>query len=210
MASTLTELVRRLKSPPNSPATAGRLPRLVLMTDERRLPDPSAAIDALPPGAAVILRHYGAPVPEREAMAHRLAATCRRRGLRLLVAADPGLAIRVGAAGVHLPEAMLKSAPQTWRLWRRRGWMVTAAAHSSGAIRRAAAADVDAVLLSPVFATCSHPDARVLGPLHFVPLVASSPVPVYALGGINTLTVRRLAGSGAAGVAGIGGFGKAR
>ncbi|MBK8909320.1 MAG: thiamine phosphate synthase [Rhodospirillales bacterium] len=180
------------------------------MTDERRLPDPSAAIEDLPPGAAVVLRHYDAPASERQALAHRLAATCRRRGLRLLVAADPELAISAGAAGVHLPEAMLKSAPQTWRLWRRRGWMVTAAAHSSGAIRRAAAADVDAVLLSPVFATRSHPDARALGSLRFAALTRASPVPVYALGGIDTRTLRRLSGSGAAGVAGIGGFGKAR
>lgn len=109
MASTLTELVRRLKPP----TSAIGLPRLVLMTDERRLPDPSAAIEDLPPGAAVVLRHYDAPASERQALAHRLAATCRRRGLRLLVAADPELAISVGAAGVHLPEAMLKSAPQS-------------------------------------------------------------------------------------------------
>lgn len=206
MASTLTELVRRLKSPPED----GRLPRLVLMTDERRLPDPIAVLDGLPQGAAVILRHYGVPLLEREALGLRLAAACRRRGLRLLIAADPGLAVRVRAGGVHLPEAMLRGAPRMWRLWWRRGWLVTAAAHSPAAIRRAAAAGVDAVLLSPVFVTPSHPDARVLGPLRFASLAAPSPVPVYALGGVDTRTVRRLAGSGAAGIAGIGGFGKAR
>ncbi|MBE0530944.1 MAG: hypothetical protein IH626_08955, partial [Rhodospirillales bacterium] len=40
---------------------AHRLPLLILVTDEARLPDPAAAIRRLPPGAAVILRHYGAP-----------------------------------------------------------------------------------------------------------------------------------------------------
>lgn len=181
-----------------------------MMTDERRLPDPLAVLDDLPPGAAVILRHYRAAASERDALAHRLAAACRRRGLRLLIAGDARLAVEVRADGLHLPEAMLRSAPLTWRRCRQRSWVVTAAAHSSAAIRRAASAGVDAVLLSPVFASRSHPGAPTLGPLRFVALVANSPVPIYALGGVDSHTIRRLTGSGAVGIAGIGGFAEAQ
>ena len=50
----------------------------------------------------------------------------------------------------------------------------------------------DAVLLSPVFATRSHPGGARLGPLRFRLLAAKSRAPVIALGGMNHHTARRL------------------
>jgi thiamine-phosphate pyrophosphorylase len=196
----LAELARRLKRT----EAARRLPPLILMTDAVRLPDPEAAIARLPRGAAVILRHRDAA--ERGRLARRLAAPCRRRGLTLIIAADARLADAVRAGGLHLSEAMLRHGGRGWRLWRRPGWLVTAAAHSPAAIRAAAGAGVDAVLLSPVFPTASHPAAAALGPLRFAALVRQSPIPVYALGGVTAATAPRLAGSGAAGFAAIGGL----
>ncbi len=201
--STLAELARRLQ------ALAGRtrsrrgrrLPPLLLMTDPARLPDPLAAAAALPAGAGVILRHYDDP--DRAALARALAALCRRRRLRLLIAGDAQLAAAVAAGGLHLPEWLVPQRGR-WAPLVRPGWLVTAAAHSPRAVARASAAGVDAMLLSPVFATASHPDAPALGPLRFASLVRSSAVPVYALGGISEATAGRLTGSGAAGLAAIG------
>ena len=182
-------------------AAGGGLPALVLMTDEARLADPLPAARALPAGSAVILRHYGAP--GRAALARRLAAVARRRGLLLLVGDDPALARRVGAAGVHLPErAIRRAAAVRWR----GDWLVTAAAHSHAGLRRAAASGADAVLLSPVFATASHPGIRSLGPCRFAALARACPLPVYALGGIDGAHARFLRGSGAVGIAGIDGL----
>jgi thiamine-phosphate pyrophosphorylase len=48
------------------------------------------------------------------------------------------------------------------------------------------------VLLSPVFATRSHPGAATLGPVRFRLLAARSLVPVIALGGMDTRRARRL------------------
>lgn len=180
------------------------LPACILIADSARLGDPEAAIAALPRGSAVILRDYGAP--DRPPRAARLAGLCRRHRLRLLVAGDPRLALAVGAAGLHLPEGLVRSGDRRWRLWRKPGWLVTAAAHSPAAIARARRAGVDAVLLSPVFATESHPGAASLGPLAFAAWTRTAGVPVYALGGMTAATTRRLSGSGAAGVAAIGGF----
>jgi thiamine-phosphate pyrophosphorylase len=198
--TTLAELSRRLKPPVRRPS----LPPLILMTDRERLPGPVPVVETLPRGSAVILRHYGDP--EREALAFRLAAICRKRGLRLLIADDARLASRVRADGVNLPEARTRTPPSGWRQFRRPGWLVTAAAHSPRAVVRAAQAGVDAVLLSPVFPTKSHPGAAPIGPLRFAAWVRGSPLPVYALGGVSVGSARRLACGGAAGFAGIGGF----
>ena len=193
---TLTDLARRRKPRP------GGLPRLWLMTDERRLPDPAAAIRALPRGAGVIFRHYGDP--DRASRARQLARLCRSHGLLLLVAGDAGLAAAVGAAGLHLPEVM------AWKIagWRRRRprWLITAAAHGAPALRRTAAPD--AILLSPLFATESHAGDRPLGIARFAALARRSPVPVYALGGITAASLPRLNGLSLAGVAAIGALAK--
>lgn len=176
------------------------------MTDAVRLTDPTAAVTRLPRGSAVIVRH---PDPaERERLARHLLGLCRPRGLRLMIAGDVRLAVAVG--GLHLPEAMLRHGRRGWRGFRRPGWLVTAAAHSPAAIQVAVRAGVDAVLLSPVFATASHPDARPLGPLRFAALVRQSPIPVYALGGVSAASASRLITSGAAGFAAIGGLAAAQ
>lgn len=167
------------------------------MTDRARLPEPLQAVRALPPGAAVIFRDYDAP--DRWQRAAALAAFCRQRGLKFLVAGDLALARRVRADGIHWPEGLL---PARATAPRARG-LVTAAAHDARAIRRAGLARVDAILLSPVFPTASPDRMRALGPVRFASLVRQSTVPVYALGGVNDQTARRLAGTGAIGIAAI-------
>ncbi len=206
----VTDLRRRLNLSPTAKHQGGTFlypglyPGLILMTDEERLADPVAVVANLPRGSAVILRHYGAP--DREELATRLVAASKRRGVRVLIAADAGLAAKIGADGLHLPEAMAARGPGVWRKWRKPGWLVTAAAHSPAALHRAKAAGADAALLSPVFPSESHPGGAALGVLRFAQWCRKSPLPVYALGGVSAATVRRLKGCGAQGLAGIGGF----
>jgi thiamine-phosphate pyrophosphorylase len=180
------------------------LPPLALLTDRDRLADPLGAARRLPAGSLVVLRHYGDP--ERVLLAGRLAKVCRARRLVLVVAGDLGLAIRL-RAGLHLAEGLARTASPRLRLWHRRGGgLLTVAAHSAAALQRARRLGADAALLSPVFPTVSHPEAAGLGPLAFRRLCRGAGLPVYALGGVSVTTVRRLAGSGAVGIATIGGL----
>src|SRR5215510_1274642 len=76
------------------------LPALILMTDEKRLPDPAAAAESLPPGAAIILRHTNPKA--RATLGHALAKIAHARELLLLIAGDAHLAAEIGAHGLHL------------------------------------------------------------------------------------------------------------
>lgn len=194
----VTDTMGRLNLPPDD------LPDYILMTDEKRLADPIPVIGGLPANSAVILRHYGAP--DREELAVRMMAAARKHGVKVLIAADARLALKVGADGLHLPEALAARGPGVWRTWRRPDWLVTAAAHSPGALFRADRAGADAVLLAPVFPTASHPETRTLGTLRFSAWCRQSPIPVYALGGVSPVNRRRLKDSGTRGFAGISGF----
>ena len=189
----------------NLAAGAAHLPPLILMTDEARLPDPLEGASGLPPGSAVLFRHYGAP--ERGRMGEALAGLCRDRRLHLIVAGDADLARRLGAQGLHIPSWLAGAAGREAWQWRRRpGRYVTAAVHGRREMARAVALGADALIVSPVFATESHPAARPLGVHRLAGMVRSATVPVYALGGITAANAARLGASGAAGIAGIGGI----
>jgi len=118
-----------------------------------------------------------------------------------LVGADPALAAALRADGAHLPERSAGLAGGVRRA--RPGWIVTAAAHSAPAIVAARRAGADAVFVSPVFASASASAGRPLGALRFAQLARSAGLPVYALGGIDARTARRLTGSRAAGLAAV-------
>lgn len=178
-----------------------RPPPLFLMTDPAR-GDPAAAMGALPRGAAVIFRHYGAP--DREALARALRHLARARGLLFLVAGDPRLAARVGADGFHAPERLVHRIAAARRLLPR--GLVTAAAHGAPGVLAARRAGADAILVSPVFATASHPGARGLGPVRFAALARLADGRAVALGGMDVRALRRLRGGGAVGYAAIAAF----
>jgi thiamine-phosphate pyrophosphorylase len=176
-----------------------RLPPLLILTDPRRTPDPVAVAERLPRGSGLVYRAFGAT--DALDVGRSLAAVSRRRGLVFLVGADPVLASACGADGVHLPERLVASAP---RLRARRPlWRLTGAAHGAAALHRAAAAGLDAALLSAVFPSGSPSAGRPLGPTRFSALSRLAELPVYALGGIDAASAPRLRGaaSGAAAVA---------
>jgi thiamine-phosphate pyrophosphorylase len=196
--ATLTELARRLNARRRARARARRLPPVLLMTDERRLPDPLPAARGLARGSGVVLRHYGVDAAARASVAAGLA---RLPHIVLLVAGDLQLARAARARGLHLPEGRPPPPRQ-----RPRGFLLTMAAHSLPALRRARALGADAAVLAPVFATASHPGARPIGPLRFAKLVRAAGLPVYALGGVTAANAARLMASGAIGFAAIGGL----
>lgn len=179
-----------------------RLPDFWFVTDPVRTPDPLAVAETLPRGSGVIYRAFGAA--DAETVGRTLAALARRRGLILLVGADPVLARRIGAHGVHLPQRLMHLAPRLRARWPQ--WRLSCAAHDARAVVAAGRLRVDAVLLSPVFPSRSPSAARPLGPLRFASLVALARVPVYALGGVDAITARRLGLTGAVGLAAVDGL----
>ncbi|MFP4002747.1 MAG: thiamine phosphate synthase [Alphaproteobacteria bacterium] len=200
-AETLTEVAEALNRRYRR-RHGGDLPPLLMLTDEKRLPDPLAALGGLPEGSAVILRHYGLTAGERRALAAELRAATRKRGILLLIAGDEGLARETEADGVHLPERAVRPDGRMAGRFR----LVTAAAHSAAALERAARAGADAALLSPVFPTASHPGAASIGVERAAAWAARAPLPVYALGGVSHETARRLLPHPFAGIAGVGIF----
>jgi thiamine-phosphate pyrophosphorylase len=182
-------------------------PAVWFLTDETRGGDVAAAIGRLPRGGAVIFRHYGAA--NRSALARRLAALCRARGLLFLVAGDWRLAAAVQADGLHLPEYAAARGPSSAaRLWVR-GRILTAAAHGARGLARAYEIGAHAATLAPVFPTRSHPGRAALGLSRAAALLRAARLPVLALGGASPDKLAHARAAGFAGIAGISfAFGK--
>lgn len=183
-------------------APAGPLPPLFFVTDPTRTPDPCAVAAGLPRGCGVIYRAFGAA--DALETACRLGQVARERGLVLLAGLDPKLAEVAGAHGVHLPERALAAATALRR--HRPDWILTGAAHDAKGLAAGRRAGLDAMLLSPVFASRSPSAGEALGLSRFSALVRSAGLPVYALGGVNMETAPALVGSGAAGIAAVEGL----
>ena len=178
------------------------LPSIVLMTDDGRDADWVTAVRALPRGAAVVVRHRIAL--ERERLARSLAGVCAARGVKILIADDLGLALRVRADGVHLPQARMALIAAARACNPR--WLVTISAHGAASVGAAARLGADAIFVAPVFGTFSHPGRSGLGVVRLAALSHATRTPVYALGGIDAESVRRLPALPLCGIALISGW----
>ncbi len=121
---------------------------------------------------------------------------CRGTEALLVLNSEPALARKLGADGVHLTSKRLMAASKRPHL----KWC-GASCHNREELDQAARLELDYVLLGPVLLTHSHPGQAVLGWERFGELVRDYPLPVYALGGLNTLDLHQAWRHGAHGIA---------
>ena len=209
--------------PADAPVLAAlRLPRRYLVTAEpsRRLDTflnrLSARVDE---GFDLIqLRAKSLAEPALVDLGRRAVDICRRGGATLLVNADPEVAQRCGAGGVHL------SGDRLARLVRERSgaigdvrrrlatmsesqcFLVGASCRHGEDIERARVAGCDFAVLGPVRETATHPRGPALGWAGFQCLARGAGLPVFAIGGMRDEDIAVVSQSGGQGVAAIRAF----
>lgn len=159
------------------------LPQIWLISDARNDSGLERALKRLPHGSGLIFRHYHLPPAERRARFAALARIARQRGHCIALSAAASIARSWGADAAYGPPRLLARGPALRRL---------ATAHSLREVAEASRMRADAVLLSPAFATRSHPGAQALGPVRFRLIAARARCPMIALGGMNSRNARRL------------------
>ena len=150
----------------------------------------------------MVFRAFGDPQAAR--IASRLRDLASMRRLVLLIGADHRLAAQVGADGVHLPERLAHRAQALRNA--NPLWIVTAAAHSERAAHMARRFGAEAAVVSAVFPSRSPSAGAPIGPVKLAGLARRVGVPLYALGGVNNKTARRLLDAGLAGLAAVEGL----
>jgi thiamine-phosphate pyrophosphorylase len=177
----------------------GPLPPLVVVTDGQRTSGRSltAVIAAAIDGGtrAVLLREKHLACAARAALAVELQAILDPVGGLLIVASDP----TIPAGGVHLaaadpfPEAAVA--------------LVGRSCHNTAELRHAAAQGCSYATLSPIFSSPSKPG---YGPALTPAALRDTPLPTWALGGVDATNAADCCQGGAAGVAVMGAIMRAR
>lgn len=149
------------------------VPTTWLMTDERMGNGLWAALLRLPPRSGVVLRHHATLPGERARIARRVRHIARARRLVLVVAGKP-----LAGDGVHGA-----AATQGLRTW---------SAHNRRKALAGARAKADALFVSPIRTTRSHPGAPVLGVVRAIRIARGLTPIIIALGGIDAHYWRRI------------------
>jgi len=176
------------------------LPRFIFLTDERRVTNPVAVARSMPTNSAIIIRGKNLDILKPQIAA--VQPVCASRGLTLLATVSPEMAVSLGLDGIHLSEAQVRRSGGAVSRFAE-NWVVTAAAHTVTAVRRARKLGVDRILISPVFSTVSHTGANTLGVMGYRKLAKHAPSLACPLGGITPRTLTSLKGAPIAGIAGI-------
>ncbi|MDA8093590.1 MAG: Nudix family hydrolase [Betaproteobacteria bacterium] len=131
-----------------------------------------------------------------ERLTREVASRAREHGAQVVLNGDAGLAHALGLDGIHLPARSLATLEE-----RPDFAYCGASTHDRGELARAAALDLDYVVLGPVRETATHPGQAGLGWEAFADLARDCPMPVYAIGGLGHEDLVRARAAGAHGVA---------
>jgi thiamine-phosphate pyrophosphorylase len=181
-------------------------PPLLLVTDRRqaRRPLPEIVGAALGAGCRWIsLREKDLSEDDQVPLARLLLPMIRRHGACLSIHGAAALAKLAGVDGVHLPSGADAAAARA-ELGRQK--LIGVSIHTVTEAEAIDPAVVDYALAGPAFETVSKPGyGPEIGRKGLFEMARAAPVPLLAIGGINTLRVAEVIAAGCAGVAVMGG-----
>jgi 8-oxo-dGTP diphosphatase len=161
---------------------------------EALAPPPSGA--GARPAMLLQLREPLLPDAEFERLFDRLRALRDARALRIVVSSRHAVSFARAVDGIHLTARDLSAASERPRV----RW-VGASCHDVAELDAAGALGCDFAVFGPVRPTATHPGAPALGWDGLSARIATTPVPVYALGGLSASDLPAAEAAGAHGVA---------
>lgn len=162
-----------IRQPPRHHA---ELPKIWLISDARNDAVLERVLHRLPTGSGLVFRHYHLHPAKRRVRFDSLARLAKSRGHLLALSGTARQAREWGAGAVYGPPGRMAGAGSVLRL---------ATVHSMREMAGARRAGVDAIFVSPVFPTRSHPVGASLGAVRALLLARQAACPVFLLGGMD-------------------------
>lgn len=183
------------------------LSKLYAITDSALIGDSleSSVEIAITNGAGIIqLREKNISDNDYIARAKSVLAICRKYGAILIINDNVDVCLKSGADGVHLGQSDTNAAVARQLLGEKAIIGVTAKTIEQA--QNAAKDGADYIGSGAVFGTLTKRDAKHMSLDALKEITAISPIPVYAIGGINTDNADKLSGSGIHGIAVVSGI----
>ena len=185
----------------------------IFFTDRKKISDFEKIIKILPKNSTIIIREYDLDKKKREDFARNIVNLARvknrEKNLQIIVGKDFALARKIKADGIHfsdfdkLPQSFLKkkSFPKKF--------IFSFACHNFKSVLKALKLRPNMIFISPIFATTSHAETKIIGlrNLRKISLISKKQNylhnKIYALGGINSENIKSLRKLDISGFAGI-------
>lgn len=185
--------------------TAARLPNCYMVTPEPDLNNLESYFSKLEQAlkAGIGLVQFRAKKLSSEqllSVGKKVVQLCKANQAQCIANMSVDNAIAISAHGVHLTSQRLFDYQKRVVA---KNMLLVASCHTLDDLKQAQAIDADFVVLSPVKATTSHPEATPLGWNNFAELVKDVAIPVYGLGGMHLDDLDDALNAGAQGIAAI-------
>lgn len=131
-----------------------------------------------------------------EQLTHKVLSICTPYDCQVLLNGSAEQAQSLGTHGVHLNRYRLMEAKTKPALG-----VVAASCHDAQELAHANTLKLDCCVVSPILPTASHPEATGMGWDQLTEMIASTEIPVYALGGMNLALLNQALAVGARGIA---------
>ncbi len=175
-------------------------------TDISRIHNLEKSISFLPKNSIVILREYNLSQSKRQELALKIQKLCKKFNHFLFIGKNIEIARKIKANGVHFSDLDKNS----WRFISKKypKLKISFACHSLKSIKKAQNSNSDILFLSPIFATKSHENSKILKTRNLAKACEISKKPIFALGGINQKNLNSVIKSKARGFGAIEIFNK--
>lgn len=124
---------------------------------------------------------------------------CKDRGIPLIINDDPGIAIEVGASGVHLGQGDMDR--DKARSFMPRDMILGVSAATVEEAKTAEECGADYIGVGDIFGTSSKDNTRHVSKEDLIQICKSVHIPVVAIGGITYNNIHELANTGVSGIA---------
>ena len=178
-----------------------KIPKIILFTDDENIISPVALAKIIPINWGILIRNYNAP--NRKALIYEAAKICTERGIFFIIANDLSLALSLKASGLHLSEYYSSNNVLSPVFIHSKRLNITTSAHSFYKFTIANRYKFDAIFLSPILKTQTHPGQKELGIYRFIALCKKTRIKTFALGGVKLNHYNRLIKFGLYGISGI-------
>lgn len=183
------------------------LSKLYAITERSLIQDSLSAdiASAISGGAGMIqLREKNISQEQYIEYAKDALRVCREMGAKLIINDDPEVCRAVGADGVHLGQS--DGSPREARKILGENMIIGVTAKTPEQVYAAISGGADYIGTGAVFGTATKTDAMKMDIATLKHLVSLSPIPVYAIGGINADNVMLLKNTGIHGIAVVSGI----
>lgn len=185
--------------------TAAQLPDRYMVTpepDPERLDEYLSTLEKALQSGVRLVQYRAKKLPASQWLSHATSVIklCEHYAAKCIVNTAIDKALEISAHGIHLNSQRLFDFQQRPVA---KECLLVASCHSEADLQQAQLIGADFVVLSPVKATASHPEATPLGWQKFSDMVNDISIPVYGLGGMHVDDVDEARQAGGQGIAAI-------